>query len=147
MVCLGNICRSPMAEGILRQKALDSGLEMEIDSCGTSSYHLGSAPDSRAIDNLNSKGINISQLKARQFKPSDFKKFDYIFAMDAENLSNILAQTKSKEEKQKASLILDLSFPNESASVPDPYFGGEKGFEKVYDLLNQTCDIFIEKLK
>ncbi len=146
MVCLGNICRSPMAEGILRHKANQAGLTVEIDSCGTSNYHKGSGPDRRAIKCLKSKGIDISLLKARQFETEDFNSFDYIFAMDPQNLSNLKSLASGIDDVNKVSLFLELTHPKQNAPVPDPYWGGDKGFEHVFQLLDEACDKLIEKL-
>lgn len=135
-----------MAEGILRHKAAQAGLTIEIDSCGTSNYHDGAHPDRRAVKCLKSKGIDISKLKARQFKTDDFKNFDHIFAMDPQNLANIKAMALEKNDSKKASLFLEITHPEQNTPVPDPYWGGDEGFEHVYQLLDEACNKLIEKL-
>ena len=147
MVCLGNICRSPIAEGILRHKAEKAELDILIDSAGTSNYHIGDHPDKRTILNAKQHQIDISNLCARQFTVSDFDKFDHIFAMDSSNYSDIVSLARTEKDKQKVELILNRVYPNSNMSVPDPYFGGEQGFENVFILLDKACDVIIESLK
>jgi protein-tyrosine phosphatase len=146
-VCLGNICRSAMAQGILEHKIKEQYLAIEVDSAGTSSYHIGDAPDKR----MQAKGleydIDISQQQARQFRVNDFEEFDYIFAMDSSNYNDIIALAKTEKDKQKVSLFLNQSTPNQNKSVPDPYYGGEQGFEDVYQMLDIACDAFIKKIE
>lgn len=145
MVCLGNICRSPLAEGILREKVKD--LDVETDSAGTSAYHLDEAPDSRAIQAGRKHGINISDLRGRQFSPEDFDHFDRIYAMDQSNFENILSQARSPSDRAKVSLLLNELEPGSNAEVPDPYFGGDQGFEHVFKLLDQATDRITEKIR
>lgn len=145
-VCLGNICRSAMAEGLLSYKAEELGLDLEIDSAGTSSYHIGEAPDKRMQQKALEYNIDISRQRARQFQVSDFDSFDYIFAMDSSNKSNILQLARSAYDAKKVDLFLNLSHPNSNKNVPDPYYGGEEGFEVVYQLLHDACDQFIKQL-
>jgi protein-tyrosine phosphatase len=147
MVCLGNICRSPMAEGIFRKHAENSGLRAIIDSCGTSDYHVGQSPDYRAIKTLNQHGIDISGLAARQFTVEDFDLFDHIFVMDASNLMNVVALVRNEEDRKKVSLLLDEVYPGENRSVPDPYFGGIDGFNEVYNLIDKAAENYLKKLK
>lgn len=147
MVCLGNICRSPMAEGLLRHKIRKLNLDVETDSAGTASYHIGSKPDQRMIDTATKFGVDISDLRARQFKASDLDSFDYIFAMDKENQQNMLRQVKDESQREKVKLFLEhINYPNLS-EVPDPYYGGTKEFEFVFNLLDKATDTFIETLK
>ena len=146
MVCLGNICRSPMAEGILRAKLLASGKKAIVDSAGTADYHVGEIPDYRAIKTLREKNIDISGLSGRQFVVSDFDEFDYIFAMDATNYRNIIALARNETDKEKVSLIMNLVNPGQNLSVPDPYFGGVDGFEEVFNMLESASEKIIEKL-
>lgn len=146
MVCLGNICRSPMAEGILRHKAEEKGLHLEIDSCGTSNYHKGEAPDKRARAIMKSKGISIDDLKARQLRSEDFQNFDHIFVMDHSNYSNALEIASMKEHQDKIRLLLSLNSSSPIEEVPDPYFGGDEGFEHVFRLLDDACEEFIKDL-
>lgn len=146
MVCLGNICRSPLAEGILRSKTQQLNLEIHIDSAGTSNYHIGQPPDKRSIANAKKHGIDISKLKARQFEIEDFDNFDFIFVMDTSNYSDVLALARNENDKQKVDLILNKLNPN-NQSVPDPYFGGEAGFEHVFQLLDNACERIVKSLK
>jgi protein-tyrosine phosphatase len=138
MVCLGNICRSPMAEGILRARIEESGKKVMVDSAGTSDYHTGESPDYRAIRTLEKRGIDISGLSARQFTVKDFDVFDHIFAMDASNMMNILSMARNDDDRKKVALILNVSHPDSNRSVPDPYYGGMEGFEEVYQMLDDV---------
>ncbi len=147
MVCLGNICRSPMAEGILRKKSLDYKLDLHIDSAGTGDWHTGESPDPRAIRTANFFGINISKLKARQFNASDFDNFDKIFAMDQSNMKNILALARNESDKNKVELLLNHIPHQKNKNVPDPWFGGEEGFTDVFNLLDEACESYINKIK
>lgn len=146
MVCLGNICRSPMAEGILRHKVEKHGLSLLVDSCGTSGFHTGENPDERAIQVMKLHGIDISSLQARQFSPADFGKFDMIFAMDGNNLNDILAQARDPEQKNKVKLLTEEMHPGKGIPVPDPYYGNLGDFEEVYKLLDLSCDRFLERI-
>jgi protein-tyrosine phosphatase len=147
MICLGNICRSPLAEGILRSKIEKNGLTVIIDSAGTSNYHIGEPPDKRSIANAKKHKIDISKLKARQFTIADFDRFDYIYVMDESNYSNVLSLARNEADIKKVDLILNKIFPESKASVPDPYFGGEEGFEHVFQLLDKACENIAESLK
>jgi protein-tyrosine phosphatase len=147
MVCLGNICRSPMAEGIFRKQIEKSGSRTIVDSCGTSDYHVGEAPDYRAVKTLEKQGIDISGLAARQFMIDDFDRFDHIFAMDVSNLMNIIAKARNESDKAKVSLLLDELYPGENRSVPDPYFGGIDGFDEVYKMIDEAAAIYLKKTK
>ncbi|MBD3889763.1 low molecular weight protein-tyrosine-phosphatase [Olleya marilimosa] len=138
MVCLGNICRSPLAEGILQSK-LDNNLFV-VDSAGTSSYHIGNKPDPRSIAIAKKKGIDITQQQARQFVKQDFLDFDIIYAMDNSNYNNIIALAENDKQKSKVNLILNESYPERNLDVPDPYYGGDKGFENVFNMLNEACN-------
>ena len=145
MVCLGNICRSPLAEGILASKLPKD--KFIIDSAGTGDYHIGKQPDVRSIAVAKKNGIDITKQKARQFSEKDFEDFDYIFAMDNSNQIDILELAKTTEEKAKVNLILNELFPEENVDVPDPYFGAENGFANVYELLDEVCDVIADKLQ
>ncbi len=145
MVCLGNICRSPMAEGILRKKIQENNLDIVTDSCGTGDWHVGQKPDDRAIKTMKSKGIDITDLRGRQFSESDFDQFDLIYCMDENNYKNILALAKTEEQKGKVKMILNEINSKSNQSVPDPYFGGDAGFEHVYQLLDAATDSILEK--
>ncbi len=141
MVCLGNICRSPMAQGIMEQKLKKHDLNNTfVDSAGTAAYHVGEKPDPRSVDIAKKHGIDITQQRARQFTVEDFKKFDKIYVMDSSNLSDVSALADGKDDLQKVELILNTVFPGEDAAVPDPYYGGKDGFENVYQLLDSACE-------
>ncbi len=144
MVCLGNICRSPLAEGILKSKVFS--FKTFVDSAGTGAYHVGEKPDKRSILVADENGINISNQKARKFIVSDFDNFDIIYAMDTSNYENILKLARNKVDENKVRLILNEVFPNENLDVPDPYYGGNYGFKNVYNMLNQACDVIVEKI-
>lgn len=144
MVCLGNICRSPLAEGILKHKT--SHLDIFVDSAGTSNYHIGELPDERSVQIAKTYGIDITSQRGRQFKVSDFDEFDLIFAMDKSNYSDILSLARNENDKNKVELILNLLNPGENLDVPDPYYGGGDGFENVYKMLNEACDILAERI-
>lgn len=151
-VCLGNICRSAMAQGILEQKVKEHNLPIKVDSAGTCNHHVGQQPDQRMQKKGLEHNIDISNQRARQFEVSDFDKFDYIFAMDKTNLTDILQLAKndpvsSTGHTLKAKLFLDYIYPNQQKSVPDPYFGGEEGFEEVFQLLNEACNAFIKSIQ
>lgn len=148
VVCLGNICRSPMAEGILRKQFDEAGLDaVYLDSAGTSDYHIDEAPDHRAIAKAAEYDIDISQLRGRQLVYEDFQNFDRIYVMDTSNYQNALELCKTEEDRNKLDLFLNLSYPNENRSVPDPYFGGESGFEQVYQLLENAGNVLVKELK
>ena len=144
MVCLGNICRSPLAEGILRSKLPENYV---VDSVGTGNWHVGHPPDSRSVKIAYQKGNDISNLKGRQFSVNDFSNFDYIYAMDNQNYKNIVALATTEAERSKVRLILNELFPDENVDVPDPYFGLENGFEKVYYMLDEVCEVIAKNLK
>jgi protein-tyrosine phosphatase len=147
MVCLGNICRSPIADGLLRQKVNEQNLAVEVDSAGTIGLHAGSAPDSRMIATAKNRGTDISFLKARQFRVADFEQFDVIFAMDKNNKRDILSLAKTAKVKQKVHLLLSEISDQEEANVPDPYYGTSKDFEHVYDLVDRATETIIQKIK
>lgn len=119
--------------------------KINTDSAGTSAYHIGEAPDSRTCSNAKKHGVDISDLRARQFVPSDFDKFDLIYVMDQSNYENVVAQARNEHDKAKVKLILDELYPGQNREVPDPYFGGEEGFQHVYDLLDKATDKIITK--
>ncbi|MCM4172912.1 low molecular weight phosphotyrosine protein phosphatase [Arenibacter sp. TNZ] len=143
MVCLGNICRSPLAEGILKSK-LD-GDKFFVDSAGTASYHIGKKPDIRSISIAKRYGIDISQQRCRQFTHKDFSDFDHIFAMDNSNYENIISLAKSKDEKAKVNLLLQKS-NSINKEVPDPYYGGDDGFDEIFRLIDSACNIIAPDL-
>ncbi len=143
-VCLGNICRSPLAEGILRYKANKDNLDITVDSAGTSNYHIGQSPDPRAISVAYANGIDISNQKARQFRLKDFEDFDYIIAMDKSNYSELLDLAGNTQNTKKIKLYMNFAYPDSNIDVPDPYYDGR--FEEVFSLLNEATDKIIEKL-
>jgi protein-tyrosine phosphatase len=144
MVCLGNICRSPLAEGIMRSKLSNNFI---VDSAGTGGWHAGELPDKRSIATAKNKGLDITNQRARQFKISDFESFDYIYVMDNSNYKDVIALAPNEEAKSKVKLILNEIFPGENVDVPDPYYGGQDGFENVFNMLNEACDVIAGKLK
>ena len=146
MVCLGNICRSPIADGLLRKKVKEKGLDIEVDSAGTIALHQGEPPDSRMVETARKNGTDISFLRARQFKVDDFDNFDYIFSMDFSNKKNILAIARNEEDRDKVYMLLGELTDQEEASVPDPYYGTQKDFDHVYHLVDQASDILIRKI-
>ncbi|MBX7202928.1 MAG: low molecular weight phosphotyrosine protein phosphatase [Bacteroidia bacterium] len=147
MVCLGNICRSPMAEGVLRNRIEQAGLKIIVDSAGTADYHTGEAPDYRAVSVLRKHGIDISGLAARQFNERDFDDFDEIYVMDQSNLNNVLTLARSEEDRLKVRLILNTVHPGLNRSLADPFYGDISHFEAVYAQLNQAAAAIISQLK
>ena len=144
MVCLGNICRSPLAEGILKAKT--NQLDVVVDSAGTAAYHIGEQPDIRSIAIAKKYGIDLTDQRARQFCTNDFDDFDKIYAMDTSNYANIISLARNESDKNKVDLILNEVNPNSFQSVPDPYYGGDNGFRGVYDMLDEACDRIVEKI-
>ena len=144
MVCLGNICRSPLAEGILREKT--KHLDLTIDSAGTAGYHIGKSPDPRAVAVAKKHDINISKLKARQFSRIDFENFDTIYVMDINNFSHLISLSSNAQERNKIRLILNEIDPKNHDSVPDPYYD-DNGFKKVYNMLNEACEKIAIKIE
>ena len=141
MVCLGNICRSPLAEGILKSKSKN----LEVDSAGTAGYHIGKQPDIRSIDIAKKHDINLTNQRARQFSTRDFDVFDKIYVMDNDNYSKIISLARSQEDMDKVDLILNEIYPKEYKSVPDPYYGGDEGFQNIYNLLEVSCEVIAKK--
>lgn len=139
MVCLGNICRSPLAEGILQSKV--SNTFVFVDSAGTAAYHVGNLPDERSIAVASKYGIDISSQKARKFTVKDFDVFDVIYVMDASNYQNVLSLARNQKDIQKVKMILNETHPGKKESVPDPYYGEGDGFEKVYKMLDEACTV------
>ena len=144
MVCLGNICRSPLAQGILEHK-LDAKKYL-VSSAGTASYHIGKLPDTRSIAIAKENGIDITNQRAAQFKATDFDTYDYIFTMDQSNYENVVALAKTTVQKNKVNLILNEIIPNSNTEVPDPYYEGDSCFEHVYKLLNTACNKIAERI-
>ena len=145
MVCLGNICRSPLAEGVLAAKC--EHLPVVVDSAGTSAHHIGEGPDHRSVHIATINGIDIGDQRARKLMKSDLEDFDLIFAMDSANYNNILKLASNTGDREKVHLILNESTPGENTAVPDPYYGGDQGFENVYRLLDAACEEIKNKLE
>jgi protein-tyrosine phosphatase len=143
-VCLGNICRSPLAEGIMQKLITEKDLKLQVDSAGTAKFHVGEAPDARTILNAKNHDINITALRARQFSEKDFDEFDTIYVMDNSNMTNVLALAKNEIQSQKVELFLNPLHPNKQMEVPDPYFGGDEGFEDVFNLVYSACEKIAE---
>lgn len=144
MVCLGNICRSPLAEGILKSK-VDSE-KIQVDSAGTGGWHVGDLPDPRSIEIAKKYGLDITDQRGKQFSTYDFEIYDHIFVMDNSNYRDVIKLAKNDSEIKKVKRILDEIFPGENVDVPDPYYGGDQGFENVYQMLDQACTVFAEKI-
>lgn len=138
MVCLGNICRSPLAEGILQSK-LDQNLYI-VDSAGTGDWHVGHEPDKRSIATAQKYGVDISNLRGRQIKQKDFDNFDYIYVMDKSNYENVIQLAPNQEAKNKVKMIMNELHPNQNIEVPDPYWGNMNDFDNVYKMLNEVCE-------
>ncbi|WP_353170655.1 low molecular weight protein-tyrosine-phosphatase [Flavobacterium sp.] len=145
MVCLGNICRSPLAEGVLQSKLPIN--KCIVDSAGTANYHVGTAPDKRSIVTAKKFGIDISQQKCRQITKSDFETFDYIYVMDNSNYKNVIAIAPNEVSKQKVKLILNEVDSTSDLEVPDPYYGELEDFEHVFHLLDEACTIIASRIK
>lgn len=145
-VCLGNICRSPLAEGLTAQKIEKLGLadQFKIDSCGTADYHIGELPDERTRENALQNGLDLKH-RARQFDPTDFNRFDHILVMDNSNKMKIIGKATAEEHLQKVQLMRDYESDTslQGIDVPDPYYGGDEGFQNVYDILNRCTDNLI----
>ncbi len=142
MVCLGNICRSPLAEGIMKQKIGEAGLQWEVDSAGTGHWHAGQLPDPRSIVTARQHGIDLTDQRARQFQVADFEQFDKIFVMDIQNRRDVQRLARTDEHRAKVELILDQIHPGQDHSVPDPYYD-DNGFEAVFLMLDQACGAFV----
>ena len=149
-VCLGNICRSPTAEGVFRRLVRDEGLDgrIEIDSAGTGDWHVGEPPDARATEAADARGIDLAG-SARQFRPEDFRRFDLILAMDGENRRDLLRLAPDDDARAKVRLFreFDPAADGGDLDVPDPYFGGERGFEHVLDLVDAAARGLLDELR
>ena len=144
MVCLGNICRSPLAQGLLESKVNES--KVYTDSAGTAAYHVGNSPDERSIEVAKKHGIYINNQRARKFVIEDFDEFSVIYAMDESNYQNILKLARNKDDENKVKMILNEVYPSKNLSVPDPYYGGNQGFENVYNMLDKACEIIADRM-
>lgn len=142
MVCLGNICRSPLAHGLLQHKINRLSLDWYVDSAGTSYWHIGELPDERSISIASANGVDIGSQRARQISLADLKIFDIIFVMDSSNFQNVLKLDQKKQYSHKIKLILNSVYPDENRSVPDPYYNDR--FQEVFDMLDKATDQIIE---
>jgi len=144
MVCLGNICRSPLAEGILQSKLPAD--KFTVDSAGTGNWHAGQGPDKRSVETAKKRGLDISCQIARQLKPADFEDFDHIYVMDASNYRDVTGLAPNEKAKAKVKLMMDELYPGANVDVPDPYWSELDGFDKVYDMLDEACTIVADRL-
>lgn len=143
MVCLGNICRSPLAEGILKSKVNSDSVY--VDSAGTEGYHIGNTADIRSIAVAKTYGIDIKDQRCRKFEAQDFDAFDIIYVMDKSNYTNVISKSRNATDEAKVKLILD-EVDLEINEVPDPYYGHEDGFDNVFHLISKACDVIAKKL-
>ncbi|MDX1469981.1 MAG: low molecular weight protein-tyrosine-phosphatase [Flavobacteriaceae bacterium] len=144
MVCLGNICRSPLAHGILESKLPKD--RFKVDSAGTAGYHIGEQPDPRSIAIARDYDLDITNQRGRQFKVEDFDEFDHIYVMDRSNYHNVMALARNERDRDKVRLILDEVSDVNNNEVPDPYYGGNDGFKNVYLMLEEACETIARKL-
>lgn len=147
MVCMGNICRSPTAHGVMRARIAERGWQpwVQVDSCGTHAYHAGEPADHRAQQHALRRGYDLSDLRARQVQADDFRRHDLILAMDHENMARLEQQCPAALQ-HKLHLLTQFCTRHRSATVPDPYYGGANGFEKVLDLVEDACDGVLDHL-
>lgn len=146
MVCLGNICRSPMAEGVLRSLAHERGVQLEVDSAGTADYHVGDPPDKRARAAMKRNGMEIDALRGRQVVPYDFDRFDLLLAMDQSNERDLLRIAPDNIKKGKVKLMMSFASDATTMEVPDPYYGPDSGFDETFDLLNTACNGLLDAI-
>ena len=142
MVCLGNICRSPLAEGILRNKIKQAGLDWEIDSAGIGGWHAGDLPDRRSIAVANKYNIDLTNQRARKINAADLDEFDWLLAMDEDNYRDILNYAINEKQRSKVAMIMNFAKPETNQNVPDPYYDGR--FELVYQMLDEACEAFMK---
>jgi len=147
MVCLGNICRSPLAEGILQAKVTARNLPVQVDSAGTANYHSGDDADLRSVEVARNHNIDISKHRGRQFISADFDRYDKIYAMDSANYRDILNLARNESDRSKVELIMNVVDPGSNMEVPDPYYGGSNGFENVYHMLDEACEIITDEIE
>ncbi len=143
-VCLGNICRSPLAEGIMKHKIVELGLDWEVDSAGTGGWHAGDLPDSRSIQVAKKYGIDLTYQRARKLRSIDYEAFDRIYVMDSMNYQDV-KRLANEDEYDKIELIMNEVAPHRNINVPDPYYGEGDGFENVFQMLDSACDAIIKK--
>ena len=144
MVCLGNICRSPLAEGIMRRKIKEHDLDWEVDSAGTGSWHVGEQPDPRSIQVARNHDLDITRQRARQFRTEDLDRFDLVLVMDRSNYTDVLDLSENEQQKKKVEMIMRYAGMKETEEVPDPYWNDD-GFEQVYQMLEEACDAIVER--
>ncbi|MDY0103127.1 MAG: low molecular weight protein-tyrosine-phosphatase [Lentimicrobium sp.] len=147
MVCLGNICRSPLAEGVMRKKLEDHHIEGIVDSCGFEAFHVGDTPDERSINVAREHDIDIKMLKARLFVQSDFDRFDRIYVMDRHNMMDVAKKARNKNDLNKIDFIMNAAYPGSDMRIPDPYMGGLKDFEKVWEMVDLATEKIIDQIK
>ncbi len=145
MVCLGNICRSPLAEGVLKDKAWKAGLNWSIESAGTGAWHAGQSPHQLSIKVAKMNGVDICRQRARQFVKEDFQQYDFIYVMDSSNYIDVKQISGKLWKEEKVDLLLNELYPGENRNVPDPWYGKEDGFHKVYEMIDKACNKIIQK--
>lgn len=145
-VCLGNICRSPLAEGIMADKARKQHLNVEVDSCGFETFHRGDPADPRSVAVAAAHGIDLSNHVARMFTVRDFDHYDLIYVMDRSNYQDVMGVARDSQDEAKVDYILNLVTPGENRPVPDPWYGRKDGFENVYHLLDEACEILAQQI-
>ena len=145
-VCLGNICRSPLAEGIFNYKVKQLGLFVEADSAGFESFHRGDPADPRSVAVAKAHGIDLNGHTARMFTVRDFDNYDRIYVMDRNNYNDVMGVARDDEDEQKVDYMMNLVYPGENRPVPDPLYGGKEGFEKVFQMLDAACDVLVKEI-
>lgn len=145
MVCLGNICRSPLAQGVLAHKAKQAGLKWEVDSAGTGDWHIDEPPHQLSQKVAKQNGVDISQQKARQFNRTDFIDFDKIYVMDNSNYKDVKQMAGELWDESKVDLFLNELYPGKNMDVPDPWYGEEDGYHKVYEMIEKTCEAIVRR--
>ena len=145
MVCLGNICRSPLAEGVLKEKVKKAGLNWKVDSAGTNGYHIGEPPHRLSQKVAQKRGIDISTQQCRNFSKHDFDDFDKIYAMSADIMEEIKVLGKDRYDASKVDLLLNACYPGQNMDVPDPWFGTEAGYHKVYEMIELACEAIVQR--
>jgi len=146
MVCLGNICRSPLAEGLMRQKLNKFHIDGEVNSCGFESFHIGDSPDYRSIQVASAHGVDITQHRGIQFKPSFFDYYDRIYVMDRHNYMDVISKARNENDKKKVDFIMNAVYPGKNTAVPDPYYGQISDFEKTWELLDMATEKIAESM-
>ena len=145
MVCLGNVCRSPLAEGILQHKAAKAGLNWTVESAGTNGYHTGEPPHRLSQKVAKLHGIDICQQKARDFVPEDFEVYDKIYALAGDVLDDMKRIARNKFDPSKVDLLMNELYPGQDIDVPDPWYGPEPGYHEVYKILDEVCEAIVKK--